>query len=1131
MFPIQLACAPLLSLFSATGAALLQEPAPGLPQYPTPLSDGSAIVFSLAGDLWLVGREGGTAGRLTQHAGLESRSAYRVEGGLLAFESNRDGAQNLYVADLDSEAGVLGDLRRVGVQDSGQTLSGFSADGTALLYSGYRNTGTYRSPRMFRVELDGAPTEEVLPVYGHTLRETAGVRAQTFARGRDLSVRPRYRGPGTGSIWIHTPSGEYRELAPSDAHQDSAFPLPDGDVLFLSARSGQNALWRVTPGLDPVSVFEPPLGDVASNGHGLRDLGVSADGGTAAFCLWDQLLVLDLTDPSAEPAAVEYRISADVAGSTHLDVDFSGEVREAKLSPDGETLAVISRGEVFVRPVAEGRATRRVTQTAGREAGLAWSPDGRVLYFSSDDSGDHALMQATVALTRSELEPAEEESAEESEEEDAAEGPVEAEDEGLTEEGEEPAEGAAEEEEGPDYGAAWAGALRFEVAVLRATEGLDYTLPTPSPNGEHLAYVRGLGDLMLHDLGSGDERVVFEGWDEPELHWLADGVHLAYAVSDLDFNADVWIVDLGGAFEGAEFSPVNVTQHPDLDYAPRVSTDGKWLYFLSDRAGQNFNFDVWRISLDKALLGMEDWELDAYYEKAGKAAGKREPLVEGKFDVESFELDLERAWNRTRRMTRQPEGCSDLLLAPSGERFAVATEVDGEAGLYSFDRSGEERKRVARGGVDDVTVDLQGKRVLYIGGSQANSAPLGGGDGETHSISARSRVDLALERDQKFTEAWRVLGRGFYHPTLKGLDWDALGERYGALAGSTRTTQAFNRVVGMLFGELDGSHLGISGGESYRAPSVNTGYLGVDVVALEGGYEVVALLDDAPAADAGVELQPGDRIVAVEDRALVDASGGLLVSLDAAFAGRAGIETLIEVQRAGAAESELLLVTPVGSQAERNLRYRHEIEQRRQAVERLSNGRLGYLHIRGMNQPSVREFEQDLFAAADGREALLIDVRDNGGGSTTDILLSSLTAPRHAYTVPRGADAATVPNDAYPRDRRLIYSYQRPIAVLINENSFSNAEIFAHSIRTTGRGRLIGTQTFGGVISTGSASLIDGARVRMPFRGWYLPDGTDMEHNGALPDLDVARTPGDEAAGNDAQLEAAVADLLSTLDG
>ncbi|HHN77097.1 MAG TPA: peptidase S41, partial [Phycisphaerales bacterium] len=263
---------------------------------------------------------------------------------------------------------------------------------------------------------------------------------------------------------------------------------------------------------------------------------------------------------------------------------------------------------------------------------------------------------------------------------------------------------------------------------------------------------------------------------------------------------------------------------------------------------------------------------------------------------------------------------------------------------------------------------------------------------------------------------------------------------------------------------------------------------------------------------------------------LADPAGGVR-DLHAAMIGTAGKETLITAERPtddGPAEVNLVLI-PHGQRAETDMRYRDEVEHREALVHEWSNGRLGYLHIRGMSAPQVRDYERDLFAAAQGRDGLIIDVRDNGGGWTTDILLASLTAPAHAYTIPRGADPDTVEFDDYPRGRRLIHAYQRPVDVLMNEHSYSNAEIFSHAIKTIGRGRLVGTETHGAVISTGAHTLIDGTVIRIPFRGWYLPDGTDMEHHGAKPDVDVPQLPTDEAAGQDRQLKAAVEDLLKRL--
>ncbi len=179
--------------------------------------------------------------------------------------------------------------------------------------------------------------------------------------------------------------------------------------------------------------------------------------------------------------------------------------------------------------------------------------------------------------------------------------------------------------------------------------------------------------------------------------------------------------------------------------------------------------------------------------------------------------------------------------------------------------------------------------------------------------------------------------------------------------------------------------------------------------------------------------------------------------------------------------------------------------------------KLGYLHISAMNEWSFYKFEEDLFAAGAGRDGLIIDVRENGGGSTADHLLTTLTQPRHAVAVPRGG------KPGYPQDRMIYATWHKPVAVLCNQNSYSNVEIFSHAIKMVGRGQLIGVRTAGGVISTGFTSIMEVAGLRLPFRGWYLPeDGQDMELNGAVPHHVLWPKPGELPAGKDTQLEKAV---------
>jgi len=286
-------------------------------------------------------------------------------------------------------------------------------------------------------------------------------------------------------------------------------------------------------------------------------------------------------------------------------------------------------------------------------------------------------------------------------------------------------------------------------------------------------------------------------------------------------------------------------------------------------------------------------------------------------------------------------------------------------------------------------------------------------------------------------------------------------------------------------------------------------------------------------------LRAGDHIVMVEFEQVQP-----MTSFEEMLKGRINEETVLTVHRPldnfdeaqrnalvsratnGMVEINLL-VSPISYGQEVNLRYDDWQRERARRVHELSEGRLGYLHIRGMNQSALDEFERDLFASAYGKEGLIVDVRNNGGGSTADLVLASIMVRPHSYTVARNADLSYL--TGYPQDRLFIQRYIGPMSMLCNEKSFSNAEIVSHAFKTLERGTLVGQQTYGGVISTGAFTLVDGTRVRMPFRGWYLPDGTDMENNGAIPDIVIPQTPEAEAADEDEQLAAAVRELLGRL--
>jgi len=1142
---------------SGAAAWMAEQSRVGYPRMPSLSPDGSTIVFTWAGDLWAVSAGGGVASRLTTHPADDLRSAFSPDGSTLVFTSTRDGSTNLYAMPVSTENGrvVGGAVRRITLSDRSLTLSGFDASGDAVLVQARLEPSMYRGTNMYRVPLDGSAITRITDAYGSMPRMTADGSRVLFTRQRDLYDRPAYQGPAAGEVWeMNTETGRFKQLTNFDGNDSSAFGLPDGSTIYVSSRHGQNNVWRVPAGRTDadgprrLTNFEPDEGQ-HTIGHGVLDLNISNDGSTAVFLVWDTLYTLNLTQRGATPQPVEIYASGDSQTlDTRLET-LDRQVSEAALSPDGKTLAVVARGEVFIRNTEDDRPTRRVTFTSGREQDIAWSPDNQYLYFSSDDDGEFAIYRATVALSREDIMPEElEEEEPEADEGEAAEDlPADDSDASDEDEGEEPEaaeddnaedehqeegkdEGENEEvQDKVDHGKRWSEALRFDVEPFIDSD-VRTVNPMPSPDGYRVLYLRERGDLWMRDLASGQDTLVFESWNEPDVQWASDSRHIVYEVADLDFNSDVWLLDL----DGDDADPVNITRHPDIDTSPRLSHDGKMLVFLSDRAGNNWSYDAYAVLLDRSLEGKTDYELAQYFKDAAKAVGKA-----GKIDTPDFgepaereplEFDTEDAWQRVRRLTGF-SGVGNLALTPGGDRVLFSTNIDGSTSLFSVDYRGRDRKTVQSGGVSRVHVTADGSKAVFIRSGQAATARPAGGGANTLGIEATVRIDVAAEQAQKFRDAANMLGREFYHPTMKGLNWMGLTERYLELARVTRTPSEFYQVGRLLMGELNGSHLGIWGGtQLYNAPSIRTGYLGIDAKPVDGGYKVTYVIPEGPAWRDASKLREGDVITAVNGKPLAPEGGLPIMDLSEAMAGTASEETLLDIRPADPAVSGYVLIVPTSSGGDSNLRYEDGVRQRRAKVEELSDGRVGYLHIRGMNEPSLRDFERDLYAAASGKDGLLIDVRDNGGGWTTDILLSSLTAPRHAYTIPRGAKAEDVPEDAYPRDRRLIYGYSRPIAVLCNENSYSNAEIFSHAIKTTQRGPLVGQETYGAVISTGSYRLIDGTTVRRPFRGWYLPDGTDMENNGAVPDVLVEVGPSHETEGVDPQLEAAVRAVMEDIE-
>jgi len=461
------------------------------------------------------------------------------------------------------------------------------------------------------------------------------------------------------------------------------------------------------------------------------------------------------------------------------------------------------------------------------------------------------------------------------------------------------------------------------------------------------------------------------------------------------------------------------------------------------------------------------------------------------------------------------------------KKLAFSASVEGKQGWYSVEFP------------DKLTPKLMSSTVLnearwtkssnsILGISRGVPTKLENGEKETSFgfsvLHDRSRSGRFREG---FNAAWLAMNEIWYDPAMGNRNWEEVRRKYVEAASKAFDERGLAEIIELMLGELNGSHLGFTPSiadapepESPRRRELPTAHLGArfDPAYLGPGLKVRDVLPESPSDKAKSRLKAGDIVLSI-DGTRVDPSMDLTQILN----GPLDRDIHLVVQRAKDEGSEELSINirPISYGRLRPLLYEQWLEHNRQMVEKLSDGKLGYLHIQAMDESSFLEFEQQLYNVGYGKEGLVIDVRDNGGGSTTDHLLTSLTQPKHAITVPRGGGTG------YPHDRMIYATWSKPIVVLCNQNSYSNAEIFSHAIKALGRGKLVGVQTAGGVVSTGAARINDIGVLRAPFRGWFsIRDGKDMELNGAEPDFIVWPAPGELPSGVDKQLEKGIEVLL-----
>ncbi|MBN1426150.1 PD40 domain-containing protein [Candidatus Fermentibacteria bacterium] len=619
--------------------------------------------------------------------------------------------------------------------------------------------------------------------------------------------------------------------------------------------------------------------------------------------------------------------------------------------------------------------------------------------------------------------------------------------------------------------------------------------PAYSPDGAQIAFIRNERQLCRMKRDGSDVRMLVESPGITGFFWSPDSRFIAYSATTLEWREDVFVVPASGG------EPLQITRHPNDDYSPQWDPKGRWISFASRTSEGEWTLKMVFLTQGEFEKTKEDRLLEA------------ESGADSSADEITVIIEPDEIFRRVRTITTvRGDYYPYSLSTDGGSAVFKATTFDGND-LFVVDVWDEKRTQVTTGGLNPESFSWgpTSGRVFYrTPGGAVATVDKEGKERTSLGFSVRLRVNRATERRQMLDEAWRLLRDRFYDPAMHGVDWQSVHDNYAHLIDPCATEPEFHNLLRQMIGELGASHLGVWR-EGTGIPA--TGELGIipDPLYRGEGVRVDRVVRRSPAWMRRSRIEPGEIILKVDGAPVPSAE-----SFFDLLRGTAGHPVLLSVKGSGA---RAVRITPIDPWPLRTLLREERVETLRDRVDSLSGGRVGYLYIKAMGDDDWLTFQRDFLGFNYDKDALIIDVRGNTGGNIHDKIIAMLAGRPFARSVRRNGRETVEP----------ALRWDKPLAVLIDEGSYSDGEIFPTGIKTLGLGTLVGVPTHGAVIGTNDVKLLDGTTFRVPTVGWWRVDGTNMENNGIEPDVYVERMPEEHRFGRDSQLQRAVAVMMEAL--
>ena len=1031
---------------------------------------GNLVVFVYGGDLWRASAAGGPAVRLTAHPGLELFPKISPDGAWIAFSAEYTGTRQVYVMPArGGEPRQLTYYNDVGAMPPrggwDNWVMGWTADGKVLVRMN-RVPWSERMGRYFVVDpAGGLEVPLSLPEGGSASLSPDGKRIAYTPVDREFRTWKRTRGGRAQDVWLYDFEKNASERLTDFAGTDN-FPMWKGDTIyFTSDREHTLNLFaydlktRQTRQLTSFTDYDVLWPSLGT------DAIVFMNGG--------YLYRFDLATEQA--ARIPVTLSVDATTPAFKEV--APFITAADLSTTGARVVFEARGELFTVPAKDG-PTRNLTSSQGvREMAPAWSPDGQSIAYLSDATGEYEVYVRPQAGGEARR---------------------------LTTDG---------------------GGWRFA--------------PAWSPDGTKLAFGDRQRRLRILDVASGAVTEVDrdERGDLDYYRWSPDSRWLVYEKSYPNRIPGIAVYSL------EQQRTAMLGNGMSADSRPVFSADGKHLVFLSNRdykpTFSDYEFNYLYTNAARVYMATLAGDGPAPFppksdeekgpqpaEDAGKANGKDDGKKKPEPKPQPVRIDVEGFAARTAALPDAPAGRYRDPSVTAEAVFYVRGEEAAPA-LYRYDLKERKEEKVLDG-VKGYALSRDGKKLLYQVKDEwfvaDAKASLKAGDGKLDLSGLVVKLDLEAEWAQMFEDGWRITRDWFYDPNMHGVDWAAMKQRYGALVPHMAHRSDLDFLFGEMLGELEAGHTYVNAGDMSKVTRVEGAMLGCTFAADPSGrYRIDKVFpgenwDDAyrsPLTEAGVDVRAGSFLLAIDGQELRTTDNPYRL-----LEGKAGQAVTLKIAaRADGGQARDVVVRPIAS--EQNLRYLDWVLERMAMVEKLSGGRIGYIHLPNTSFEGNRMLQKLFFAQA-GKQALIVDDRYNGGGFIPDRMIEYFTRRTLAWWAQRGIDSFKTPG----------FANDGPKAMLVNSYSASGGDALPYFFRKNGIGPVIGTRTWGGLIGLqGGPALVDGGAVQIPTFRIYDTEGKwVVENEGVAPDVEVLDLPEARLAGHDPSLEKAVQMLLAQLE-